>query len=631
MPRFVIIDNWLDAVGGHNYQYAVEILQAAAASGYEPVLATASAFSSRDALPSDWILRPLFPFGWSRTHTVGVDGKRNWGIDIDGGLLSRSSKDDNPDAYPGAVNKLLDTARRRDRGRRIRGFRDACARLFDEIGFDSDDAVFLPSVSDFDFLGLMRFLVDCPQSEAVDWHVQFHYDVFDGRLPEHVNQESRHAMLRRQFSDALEQIPNHRLHQYATTPQIADQYNLLEMGRVQPLPYPVSNAFLESTSDGSPSFRLKAAATDRPLRVTMAGGSRREKGKHGLTEMFQQIDRRCDLGRDVQLWIQGSSKVLAKYIPDELSNTAIRGHIDSRPTEAIVVVEHPLERDDYIDLIQRSDIALLPYNSARYHARASGVLVEMLAAGVPVIVPAGCWLAAQIADSGYAHLDNLLVTDWETSQTVQPDWTAVIANKCEQQAHAAGSQDAITLGGSNQPSTTEVPIVSHTNELIVSLEWREQRPGYFVRITAEQIDSSGTHVGEPQEVILGERTTDGPIAAMFHLSPQATTVRLTLSNAYHDDSITMGQPECLFFRGAAEGTPTSAVGLIAADLSQIPELLAEMTAHFEHFQATALDFSETWKHDHAPLRTVEAVTANVKSLDNSADLPHLSPHRLATA
>ena len=36
-----------------------------------------------------------------------------------------------------------------------------------------------------------------------------------------------------------------------------------------------------------------------------------------------------------------------------------------------------------------------------------GVLVEMLCSGVPGIVPAGCWLAEEIAESIYQHLDQL--------------------------------------------------------------------------------------------------------------------------------------------------------------------------------------------------------------------------------
>ena len=44
MSRLILIDNWLESLGGHNYQYAVEILNAARDSGLEVALATAKSF-----------------------------------------------------------------------------------------------------------------------------------------------------------------------------------------------------------------------------------------------------------------------------------------------------------------------------------------------------------------------------------------------------------------------------------------------------------------------------------------------------------------------------------------------------------------------------------------------------------
>ena len=54
-----------------------------------------------------------------------------------------------------------------------------------------------------------------------------------------------------------------------------------------------------------------------------------------------------------------------------------------------MAVKHPLSPEDYIDYIRQAGVGLFLYDSRRYFARCSGVLVEMLASGVPVIVPAG--------------------------------------------------------------------------------------------------------------------------------------------------------------------------------------------------------------------------------------------------
>ena len=74
MPQFVLIDRLLAGLGGHNFQYAVDVLQAAESAGYEPVLATRQSFDAADQLPANWKLRPLFQYGWTRRHMAGVDG-----------------------------------------------------------------------------------------------------------------------------------------------------------------------------------------------------------------------------------------------------------------------------------------------------------------------------------------------------------------------------------------------------------------------------------------------------------------------------------------------------------------------------------------------------------------------------
>ena len=611
MARFVIIDNWLDSVGGHNYQYAVEILQDAAAAGWKPILATAQSFSERDSLPSDWLIRPLFRYPWNRTHTIGVDGKRNKPIDLEGHLLPCPTiKSGRSRRVAPAVG--FDLIRRRDRRRRIEAFRDACSQLFDEIGFCDEDLIFFPSVSDFDFLGFASFLAANPASETLDWHVQFHYDIFDGRPPDYAAQESRREILQRQFSHALSRIPRHRLHFFATTPQIAEQYNQLRVGHFQPLPYP--------TSKPSPTRKTPRAQHNQPLRVTMAGGARREKGKHGLAELLKRIHNDSQPGRKVQLWLQGDPKLIFKNLSKLPTNTITQGHVDACYEETIVVIKHPLARNDYLTLIGKSDIALLPYNNSRYHARASGVLVEMLAARVPVIVPAGCWLAAQISDSIYEYLDTLRIENSYRHQIVDPEW--IDPTTAEAKGLSADeTKKPFCFDGSEQPAISEIPVTGHANEMLVSFQWREPHPGYFVRLQVEQIDAGGVQLTRPWESVLGERKTEGPISTLIHLSPHAKQIRLTLKNAYHNDTITMSDAEIRFFHGPPEGTPAAAVGLIATDMDQIPELLGEMVRYYDHYCHTVTEFATIWRKNHAPRRTVEILTTKLcekKATTNAA-------------
>ena len=55
---------------------------------------------------------------------------------------------------------------------------------------------------------------------------------------------------------------------------------------------------------------------------------------------------------------------------------------------------------DYHAWLDTADVGLFLYDPHRYVARCSGVLLEMFARGVPVIVPDGCWLADQVRAAG---------------------------------------------------------------------------------------------------------------------------------------------------------------------------------------------------------------------------------------
>src|SRR6187431_2482173 len=59
-PKFYLIDHSLTNMGGHHFDSARLLLQAAVHLGFEPVLATNRRLRDRDSLPADWTILPLF-------------------------------------------------------------------------------------------------------------------------------------------------------------------------------------------------------------------------------------------------------------------------------------------------------------------------------------------------------------------------------------------------------------------------------------------------------------------------------------------------------------------------------------------------------------------------------------------
>ena len=110
---------------------------------------------------------------------------------------------------------------------------------------------------------------------------------------------------------------------------------------------------------------------------------RREKGKRMLRPVVDCLVDSLS-ARQIQFWVQASPRTARRFIGRKWTrNLHIHDHVPAASDDPIVALHNPLGRDEYLKLIRQSDIGLFLYDSNRYHARCSGILVEMSAAGKP--------------------------------------------------------------------------------------------------------------------------------------------------------------------------------------------------------------------------------------------------------
>ncbi len=64
-----------------------------------------------------------------------------------------------------------------------------------------------------------------------------------------------------------------------------------------------------------------------------------------------------------------------------------------------------LDAPAYYRHLAEADIALIPYDARRYRERSSGVLVEAMAAGLPVVTSAGSWMETQVGPDNAVLFD----------------------------------------------------------------------------------------------------------------------------------------------------------------------------------------------------------------------------------
>ncbi|CAG0940255.1 hypothetical protein GPROT2_00872 [Gammaproteobacteria bacterium] len=576
MPRLFIIDHSLISPGGHHYEYDLHVAAAAAGAGWEPVLATNRRFAPHGASLAPWRVIAVFRNDTYNRFTVTSGATSLPQNPYRRGAWQRMPVGGRgPAAWWRRAALLL--KQRRRLGRFVRG----CEALFAAVAVQPGDVVFVPTLSEFDLVAVLRFLAGRPPAAACRWHLQFHLNYLGGAEPAQDRQAERVAAMRAHFAALLAPAGQLRLAFHATTAQVAAQYNRMGLAPFTVLDYPVSTAFrpLDRTV---PSARL---------RMLSAGGARAEKGTPRLGEVLKEgWDEFFASGR-VELLVQVERDAELPVLP----GPAAPGIVSRLP--------FPLSAADYCAMIRAADIGLFLYDPARYQGRASGVLIEMLCSGVPVIVPAGCWLADEIAEANFRHLDVLRARASPLGTACAGDWQP-LPPAADQAPPALGCDGAIPTGA---------------RELLLSLSLGSPAgPGHYFALACEQLDGQGQVLARQVDVMTA-RQGDKPLRLLVHIEAGARGLRLRLAHANEPLTVRIEASELCFLDPGPQGLPLGAVGLAAAAVAEIPRLLRDLVARHEHYRAQARQFARAYGELHSPDTVVARLTTPLQPGVSAAD------------
>ncbi|WP_129775487.1 glycosyltransferase family protein [Peristeroidobacter soli] len=533
--KFVLIDHSMRDLGGHYYTYASCVLPAAERASLQPVLAMHREFRDLPALPPSWQSHPIFrnkSYSQRYIETGNVNGAL-------GGWWSRTRS----------------KWRARERQRLAESFAEDCATLFTKIELTEGDHVFFASASEIDLEGLAIFLQRAPaEYRRVHWHLQFHLGIFEGRDPEYAKQRPRREFMREIFRHALARVPEHHIHLYCTTRELTAQYEYLGVAPFHTLPYPVHPLFLLPTPPKTSSDNV---------RIACLGHSRREKGYRELPIVVRRLwNEYLSKGR-AQLVMQTRRRDLMRALDSTVSDLGPHS-----ATPPIVYAPFPLDLERYAELVRSSDIGLLLYDSTRYYSRCSGVLLEMLSAGNPVIVPGGCWLSEQIHEENQRHLRDIAARGVPLKQI--------------------GSADGAAISFTNVEQSSELDLTAGARSLLLRLRWLQpSTPGTYAHVELEQLDEQGAQV-MTFAAIIGPGSDPSAVYSLFHLHENARRARLKWRNAWDDGPITV---DSLEYRLYAEHYPAGSVGLTAANMDQSGELLGDVLLHMDHYRQRSAAFA----------------------------------------
>ncbi|HEX4146670.1 MAG TPA: hypothetical protein VHY91_24420 [Pirellulales bacterium] len=592
MATFVVLDPLLRGVGEHHFECDVRVLRAAQCQGWQPVLGAHQDLGHERELADRWQVFRAFPdISYEPIlHKLHRCRRR----------LAAAEGRESAFSVAGHCRDQIDQWRYQRRHTRLtKSYRQALDEIWSGAGLARGDQVFLATAMPLDLAALADWARRNPSAREVDWHLQFHFPLVDAATWYARGSRQYDDLLfgmPEMLSDLLEALTRDRVHLYATTDALAVQLEHCLGERFETLPIPINPAI------GALRARRGRA---NPLRAICAGQPRSEKSPTHWSAIVGALEANYFATGRLQIALQAASH---DDLPEPLRRLSAECASPVDRSSPVALAGWPLSPPDYLEFLAGSSIGLLMYDPLAYHARISGVLVELLGAGVPVVVPAGCALADQVAEPIFAHQqrlrDRLPVVSHRS--TAELDWkTAVLP--ADQQGIAVGV-DAPCAQIPAAVAQTAVP--AHASHLLILLARDVPNPwNRYASVTVEQHDAQGRPCQRSREIV-GYRDSGGAMTVLVPLDGRSRQIEIRLQTAFGHEPLVLRRMDCTFLAAPEQSRPAlGAVGRLASDPAQAAECLQDIVDHYDHYEKAARAFAADWAAVHTADQVLRDLTA----------------------
>lgn len=456
--------------------------------------------------------------------------------------------------------------------RALKSFRKDTERLLREANAQPGDIVFVPTLSAIELMGLAAMLQGKPA--AASWHLLFRRDIFRGRESDYGGQGWRVGGLRNSLQVSMAKLRGHDIRFYTDTDELTRQYNML--GAVNFITAPIPHTHTP----------VPPGAPKKTLRLIYVGDARGEKGYHWIPRLVNDLwDDYVATGR-ISFHLQSNFNI-PQGEPEAVIAKEQLLQLAARKPGAIELIDRPMTSEQYKAFLLSGDINLLMYEATNYYARSSGILVESLSAGVPVLVPEGSWLARQFRTAVHEHWKSLPASIRCLQHYALTDLRWQMQGSVRALTPLNGE---LTLSGAGKLFTWLRPPAG-TERLLLRFRLPAARE---CTLSVDQLDARGLSLGTTRQLL--EAGENGETMALLPLLPKAARLWIGLHGAPSVAAITID--------ALAGDCPQSAVGVAYQEPSQISSLVRELIERHEHYAATARTFSEAWVTYHNADRLV---------------------------
>jgi len=237
-----------------------------------------------------------------------------------------------------------------------------------------------------------------------------------------------------------------------------------------------------------------------------------------------------------------------------------------------------MDANAYLKWIQSADIGLFLYDSRRYYTRCSGVLIEMLACGNPVIVPAGCWLSRQIAKPNHQYLETLNNNLADTNVPLEFTSSNLLANPseaCEAWIKHDSDSSLVTFSACNG---------SNDSYLAIEEAWQ---------------DSNGTLQTHWHVLELHNQNCHLLLRHHKYQIGKMNTTRLRAWSPYGEHQLKIAAA-CLKPIAANDTSIAAAsLGTTFARIEDLPHCFYEVQTHYASYKSNVVHHQRGWKTKHS--------------------------------
>jgi len=458
-------------------------------------------------------------------------------------------------------------------------FGNECRHLLARIDANEGDLVFVPTLGDVELTGISL----CSQAKALSglkWHLLFRRNLFVGRESNYLNQIELIQKTQLALSEFKQNFAYGTTAFYTDTDPLSEQWNSLGSYHFCTLPIPHDD-----------SLRRIPRELTAPLIISYIGDARDEKGFQHLAQLVGDIRAAGFDSGKVRFRFQSNFNVPL----GEAGSRIAKAELSLMSGDGVELLEGPFDSNEYTNLINTSDILLVPYDENNYYARSSGVFAEALIACVPVVYPVKSWMGRELLD------ENINYSKLVENRSQLTPWSHLLDQNSKM----------VRLPVSQ---TLKNPVVFFCYQLTAA------QPGQYVRLSFYEISQKKSAKGKKEENLdfVGSILIDLRVACgtcFYRLNKAGVfTIQLEYCNGSNSDQISQN-PASYFseiryrLTDVQEALPLQSVGYGYEAIEDLSIGVMEILSHYQSYEQRSRAFGKKWSQFHSASNLVRMLSA----------------------